>query len=140
MRLVRAGDAAPGDHQALGAARHQAAQWNVVRLARRQALQHGAGAGRIVDVDRIRAARDRVVELARREDIVDGELIVTEHAPRLAHADLHAALRDVRLLEARHVAPQEFRDLAHLLAARPLGEAPIPYLRAHHARHPGTLD
>src|SRR5258705_31075 len=90
------------------------AGWFSISADGRQAVQRRARDGRIVDVYGISAARDRVVELARCEHVVGGELVVAEHAARFAHADLHAALRDVRLLESRDVAPQELGDLAHL--------------------------
>src|SRR3954468_19246874 len=140
MRFVRARDAAPGDDQAVGVARQEAAHRDVVRFAGRQALQHRARAGGIVDVDRISAARDRVVELARREYVLGGELIVAQDPARLAHADLYAALRDVRLLESGHVAAQELGDLPHLTAARPLGERQVPDVGPQYPRDARAVD
>src|SRR5687768_3189637 len=140
MGLVRAGNAAPGDDDALGMLRQQAAQRNVVGLPGRHALQQRAAALGIMDVDRVGAARDGIVELARAEDVVGRELVFAEHAPRLAHADLHAALHHVGILETRHVAAQEGGDLAHLAPAAPLRVGQVPDIRAEHARHARAVD
>src|SRR5581483_10141416 len=105
-----------------------------------QALQERAGAARIVNVDRIRAARDHVVELARRQHVVAGQLVIAEDAARLAHADAGTALREIRAFEARNITPQKRDDLAHLQPALPFGVAQVPHARAERAGHTRRVD
>src|SRR3954464_6686343 len=135
MCFVAAGNAAAGHDHPLGMLGQQAAQRDVVGLAGRQALQHRAGSFWVVDVDRVGAARDRIVELARAKDVVHVQAVFAHHAPRLAHPDLNPALHHVRSLESGDVAAQECLDLAHLAPAAPLGVAQVPDVGAENPGH-----
>src|SRR3546814_1198427 len=86
MGLVRARDATTGDEQPVDAAWQEAAQGDVVSLARRQPLQDGALAGRIVNVDRIGAAGDRIVELASLQHVLGGQPVIADEPPAFADA------------------------------------------------------
>ena len=86
------------------------------------------------------AARDHVVELARAQDVLGGELVLPGDAPRLPHPDRHAALGEVRPLEAGHVLAQERGDLPHLPARLPLRQRQIPHVGAEHAGDPRAVD
>ncbi len=137
---MAAGDAAAGDQQVVEPPWQQTAQRDVVGLAWRQTLQDRAAALGIVDVDRIGAARDHVVELLRLENVVGGEPVIAGDPAGLAHAGMDAALGDVGLLETGHAAAKECRDLAELPAALPFGMAPVEHVGAEHPGHPRAVD
>src|SRR5688500_12466298 len=96
-------------------------------------LEDGPFAVGIVYVHRVSAACDAVVELARAQHVLGGQLVIAQYATRFAHADVHAALGDVGALESRHVLAQESGDLTHLLPPAPFRITQVPDIDTEYA-------
>src|SRR5579862_6494561 len=79
-------------------------------------MRGGTASGWVVDVDRVRAAGDRVVERAAGQDIVAREGVLADDAARLANANLRRGGRKARMLKPRDVAPEEVEKLHRLRA------------------------
>ena len=84
-------------------------------------MRRRSAAAGIVDVDRIGAARDRVVEVPRLQHVVARQRVASHDAPRLANADLRSGRRQTRVLEARHALAKELEQLHHLQPRLDLG-------------------
>ena len=74
-----------------------------------------------MNVDRIRAARDRIVETARFEHVVARERVAPDDATRFADADLRAGRGDARARKAGNALPEERQQLHHLEASFDFG-------------------
>src|SRR6516162_5715511 len=99
---MRRRDAAPRDEQLLAIDRQQAAKWYLVALAGRQTMRRRPATARIVQIDRVGAARDGVAEMARLEHVVARQRVAPDDSPRLADADLSAGRGNARVFETRH--------------------------------------
>src|SRR4029079_1567868 len=80
-----------------------------------------AGPLRIVDVDRVGAAGDGVLEVAAGDQVVQGQGVLALDPAGLADSDLCRRVDQDAVVEARHVLPQEGVDLQHLPTAFDLG-------------------
>src|SRR5690554_2202936 len=107
-RLVRGGDAASGQQQAVHVDGHEAAVGDVVGAVLAPDLREErlAAAG-VVDVYRVADLRDAVGELASRHAVLCRELVLAEHAARLAHAHERRGGGYEGILEPGHVLAQE---------------------------------
>ncbi len=89
VRVMSRREASAGNEHALDPAGQQRAIRDAVYAATRNVAPLGVAAGMVV-LDRRAAQRHFVVEAARRQHVVAGELVVTDHAAALAHADRRA--------------------------------------------------
>src|SRR5665213_1500065 len=88
QRFVRRRDAAPGSSYEIPYRCLVPKNADDLLVAGREPPRRGPAAGRVVDVDRIRAAPYRVVEGAAGQHVVGGQRVLALDPPRLAHADL----------------------------------------------------
>ena len=79
-------------------------------------MRRRSAARRIVNVDRIRAASDGIVEHAPLEDIGARKRVFADDSPRFAHPDLRCSGSNARVREARD-APAKERHNPHRLCA-----------------------
>src|SRR5262249_12426440 len=80
---------------------HEAAEGNVVAVAVLQVLVRGAEATLLPQLDGPARAGDAVLELPPREDVLAGELVASDDAAALAHADLGRGVGEEGLTERR---------------------------------------
>src|SRR5579875_949597 len=84
---------------------------NFVRRALRQAKRRGAGSLWVVNVDRIRAARDGVRKLTRLEDVFARQRVLADDAARFPDADLRRRCGQPRVFEAWDALAKEIEKL-----------------------------
>ena len=94
-----------------------------------------AASRRIVDVDRIRAARNGVGKLPRAQHVIGRQRVAPLDAARLADTDLRAGRGDARILESRHALAEELQQLHHLQARLDLGARKVDRIERIDIRH-----
>ncbi len=120
VRVVRRRKTAATDEQPVEAARHKRSIRNAIHRATGNVLPVGLAARPVV-LYRRAAECHLVGKAARLEHVGARQLVVTDHASRLAHADRRARPDEHRTLEAGHPVAQEAVVLADLPAALDLG-------------------
>src|SRR5690606_547811 len=93
-----------------------------------------------VRLDRPAVDADRVVEVAAAEDVVLGQHVLADEAPRLADADLRRDLDDIRVLEAGRHALDELEDVPALTPPLDLAVAELAGIDAADRRAVRVLD
>ena len=105
----------PAPHQQVPALQgHDHAVAELVPFAGRHAVDQRAGAGGVVHVDDVRDLGDRVRIFGAAEKILRGLVHDPADAAALPHAHMVRDRAEIRLLEARHVLPQERDELPDL--------------------------
>ncbi len=122
---MRCRDATPGNEELFAIDRHERAIGYLVTLARRQPVRRRPAPSRIVQIDWIGAARNRVVELARLQNVLARERVPADYPSRLADADLRAGSGDARIFEARHELSKELPKLHGLQTRFHLGAGQV---------------
>ena len=107
-------DDAPGGDQIPHAFWNQAAIRNVVIEA--HIVRDVAGSFGIMNINRIRAARNGIRESARVRHVVTRQDIVADNTPRFAHADLGGRRDEIASRKARHLFAKELEQQHHLAA------------------------
>src|SRR5690625_7245206 len=127
---MSARNAAPGRKQPVDTPGLQAAERNVVRLPGRQALQHGALAARVVDVDRVGSAGYHVVELPCPHHVGPREDVLANDTAGLPHTGMHPALHQVGVLETGYGVAPERHELTQLITSESPRSRAAPTERA----------
>src|SRR5262245_26262242 len=108
--FVGRGQAAAGDEQVVDTHGDQTAVRNLVVAGCLETDELAAGAGRIVDVDRVGAAGDGIVEACSAEHVLAGQRVETLDSTRLTNADLRGDLEQPRLLQPGAALAHEGQD------------------------------